>query len=117
MNGKTGAGWDRIFDSLAHDTRRAILNSLVEQQGNASFEEVVALLATSLPEKSREQHSCSCHHVHLPKLDEAELVVWDQDTDRIELTELGDSLPVRVLVRDSPSASQILTQEKIQISD
>lgn len=81
---------DRIYDVLNHDRRRHILRSLLKHQTIA-----LADLAEMLAEQEQEARLpdisentvlrvyTSLHHNHLPKLDNADLIVYDEERELI----------------------------------
>ena len=81
---------DQAFSLLASDERRALLTSLLEANRGMFVEELVDSVATrmdSADEESDQQAlAISLHHVHLPKLAEADVIEWDREHDHVEPT-------------------------------
>lgn len=96
---------DTIFTLLSHDRRRAVLdlllthdraltlsdlrNEVVEWEENAEI--------TEIPGEKVKQVHADLHHVHIPKLVEAGVVIYDTDRNVVEPTEeLGQMEPFLV---------------------
>ncbi len=86
-----GDDWDAVLESLAHDRRRVVLSVLVDHGsaiGRRNLARRTAAREQSVPADSVspddvDDVAASLHHVHLPKLREADLLVDDdQDTIR-----------------------------------
>ena len=92
------AEMDRLFDVLANGERRCVLRSLHDAGGTASFDEVVADVArqtlTRPPTHSdRRRIATSLYHVHLPKLESAELVAGSDPEGDVTLAECVEDVP------------------------
>jgi hypothetical protein len=74
--------YDSAFEALAHEHRRRVLLSLLDEE---SCSAEVALLTETLeaPNRSQERVRTELHHVHLPKLDNLGFVTWDEPTDEV----------------------------------
>ena len=96
MNNRDNAALNALFDCLASSQRRALLASLLARApASATRRELATHLAARSQDKprervsdaEREQAATRLHHVHLPKLEAAELIERDADRDE---TALGD---------------------------
>lgn len=100
---------DHVFAALAHHRRRATLECLQHHQ-----EMALADLADELavrehgmtidgipPDTVRECY-LSLYHCHIPKLADAHLVQYDQDTDLVAITDHGKTA-VAWLADDAPA--------------
>lgn len=69
---------DETFDVLADETCRRVLLALAERepQGDAGFRPREALADG---DDAGDQLQVRLHHVHLPKLEQAELIEWDRE--------------------------------------
>lgn len=90
---------DTIFDLLSKERRRHVLSCLTDHESLAlpnladevaSRESNPAL--SQIPEEDILSIYLSLYHQHIPKLEEANVVVYDQDLDRVALTENADLL-------------------------
>lgn len=85
------------FRVLANEQRRFLLYLLVEHDGSAPADELVARLAgtdvdatadSGLPGRVHRR----MYHNHLPRLAEHGVVEYDRDADTVSLTEVGEAL-------------------------
>lgn len=80
-------GWNAVIANLADVNRRIILAVLADQDGPLSrtelAQEVLTRKSDGDPQSDLETFLISLHHVHLPKLADAELVVYDADTKTV----------------------------------
>ena len=78
---------DAVFDVLADDHRRALL-SYLQDASEASIDELAAVISRqgdAYRQDDREsEHAVRLHHVHLPKLADANLVEYDRRAGRVE---------------------------------
>ena len=86
---------NHLFDALTDGTRRQIVRFLRERSGSVSE----ATLAEGLAGESDDQHAdddsastvrqlrVELRHVHLPKLAESGLVIWDDQSDSVTLSQ------------------------------
>lgn len=81
---------DRLLSMMADQQRRAVLRVLLERSDEAmSVDELVATLTdeeSRSPDDQQEtakKTTISLYHVHLPKLAEAGLVEFDQQSDTV----------------------------------
>lgn len=76
--------WSAVVANLADVDRRIILAILAGQDGplsrNELAQEVLTRKPNGDPQSDMETFLVSLHHVHLPKLTDAELVTYDVDT-------------------------------------
>ncbi|ELZ90307.1 DUF7344 domain-containing protein [Haloferax sulfurifontis] len=92
--------WDRVFDALADPSRRYVLEYLHDRSEPASVWDLAVALAvrtTDLPPDEVdlqvvEQAEVGIVHVHLPKLQAADLV--ESAGDGVSLTEHAETLPL-----------------------
>lgn len=70
-----GTRFDDLLASLAHETRRGVVDAL-DHAGDRGVA-VEDLAAGDSSER------VALHHVHLPRLQEAGVVEWDRDRDRV----------------------------------
>ncbi|MCU4926882.1 hypothetical protein OB905_12980 [Halobacteria archaeon AArc-dxtr1] len=73
---------------LSHRRRRLLLRLMQEFSSPLTAREVAALIANCTYEDPPEDRirvvHISLHHTHLPKLDDADVVAYDQDSGAIE---------------------------------
>jgi len=88
---------DTVCDLLADEQRRLLLQYLHQQTQLCQVEELEDHLMTKCTEEdgsqSNSEHqriTISLHHVHLPKLADASLVMWDSNDGTASLTERGE---------------------------
>lgn len=81
---------DRLYRLLADGERRALLGVLLERDQPVSFE----ALQRRLAERGDSERAVGIRlvHVHLPKLDEADLVDYEGERGRVEATEAAADL-------------------------
>lgn len=80
---------DELYAVLSDSIRRQILRRLVDHEGGYAFGALVSALSDWLDESSKDIRTLDSlrrrlHHVHLPKLADAGLVVWNRSVGRIE---------------------------------
>ena len=79
------------FSALTDPVRRYVLYSLDEQETPVSVDRLVTRVAARhtdsdtdvVDEATLTRIRTALHHVHLPKLDEADYIAWDADTHTI----------------------------------
>jgi len=76
---------DIVVAALANHRRRATLASLWQtQSGTATVEELASAIIEHEDEQSSiPRHTMSLHHVHLPKLADANLITYDPNRGRV----------------------------------
>jgi DNA-binding transcriptional ArsR family regulator len=92
--------WDRVFDALADPSRRYVLEYLHDRSEPATVWDLAVALAvrtTDLPPDEVDvqvvqQAEVGIIHVHLPKLQAADLV--ESGGDGVSLTEHAETLPL-----------------------
>lgn len=93
--------WTPIYESLADDTRRMLLQFLTETTGAVDVVDIVDYLLDvdeqPWTDERAAQLELRLYHVHLPRLADAELVQWDPGQETVSLTDLGLQLPVAIL--------------------
>lgn len=99
---------DTVFDDyvavLANDRRRAIVEILAEEDRSVNLRLLAGWTAAetegvpldALPEESIDRMEVRLHHVHLPKLEEAGVLLYDEAEKRVvpsdELTDAHRAL-------------------------
>jgi DNA-binding transcriptional ArsR family regulator len=75
-----------ILAALASDQRRVLLRQLVQTSGSTSVAEMANRLsnADQRADDDRTRIRAELHHVHLPKLDAADIIEYDADRRLIE---------------------------------
>ena len=95
---------DAIFRALADGQRRALLAYLREAT-EATVEELTAVIEGQASGYRRDDHGSDLvvrlHHVHLPKLADADLVTYDPGSGRVEY--VGGS-EIETLLATAPDA-------------
>ncbi|WP_396610966.1 ArsR family transcriptional regulator [Haloferax sp. S1W] len=92
--------WELVFDALSDSSRRYILQYLYERPGPVPTWELAIALACRTTDRPPdkvdvqivEQAEAGFVHVHLPKLEAANLVEWTED--EVILTEHAETLPL-----------------------
>jgi len=82
------AGTDDLLDTLANADRRFVLAHLSQWETEPSLGSLAAALAADSDDFSHEDARIALHHVHLPKLEAAGLLEYD---DTIELSDQADA--------------------------
>jgi hypothetical protein len=77
---REGRSLDLLFDCLSDERRRRLV-VYMHRSGCDRF--TLDRLATALPGDNRRLRT-QLHHVHLPKLEEAGVVVYDHDDETVE---------------------------------
>lgn len=72
---------DAVFSALAHSIRRDVLSMIVARnpRKGGEFESDDLVESSGEPER----HYLELYHNHLPRLDEAGFIEWNQETDTI----------------------------------
>lgn len=91
---------DLVFDILSNTRRRKVLSYLRQSDGRATVQELAEEIAAlenevQVDELSREQRKrvyVSLYQTHLPKLEEAEIIDYDEEGGEIRLTDRADEL-------------------------
>lgn len=86
---------DAVFAALAHPHRRFLLALLGEPGTEETLTAIAAAIATETEESASapgpgtgiDTIEASLHHVHVPKLDEVDLVAYDRDEQTVTLTD------------------------------
>jgi hypothetical protein len=95
---------DGLFDVFANERRRLSLTELAARGSDLHVETLARRVAAresdvapdAVPQAAMEEVHVSLHHVHLPKLDDADLVEYDRDARRVELRVAPDPLPIAI---------------------
>jgi len=91
---------DDLFELLKNPRRRAVLRFLESTDGNATLSELAEHIAAQendievqqLNAYQRKRVYVALYQCHLPKMDDADIVDYDQDRGDIELREEADQL-------------------------
>ncbi|SEO54144.1 hypothetical protein SAMN04487948_103146 [Halogranum amylolyticum] len=89
-----------IHDILRNDRRRRVIESLCEQDEPLSVRELSETIATAetgerpAPRNVRQSVYVSLHQTHLPKLEELDVVGYDDETKEITLAAAVDDVTV-----------------------
>jgi DNA-binding transcriptional ArsR family regulator len=78
---------DEVLHLLAHPYRRRTVARLSEASGPVSFDELVrdvVEVGASADDATPEDARLAFHHVHLPKLEEHDVVSYDEDARLVE---------------------------------
>lgn len=99
----------RVFDVLSNERRRKALSYLVEHDASVDIDELVSQLASETDIDSREADwsrlELMFHHAHLPKMADAGLVEYDQETASVEKTEMANEMARRLELIADPQVS------------
>jgi hypothetical protein len=87
-DGTSTAETDDLLDTLANADRRFVLAHLSQRETETSLGPLGAALAANSDDLSHEDARIALHHVHLPKLEAAGLLEYD---DTIELSDEADA--------------------------
>lgn len=103
MSGTDGnVDWTTVYEALAHDRRQELLRYLAYTSGPMGLRDLANHLVVeedgNHSDAQLERVHAELHHVHLPKLFEADLVRWEDDGERLSLTPLVYHLPLGVLL-------------------
>lgn len=84
---------DEAYDLLADQHRRQVLLSLHRRDGPRQLPSLATDIAgVSEPTRTAERLYLRLYHAHLPKLEDHDLVTYDDESDLVQLTESGASL-------------------------
>ncbi|AUG47577.1 hypothetical protein BVU17_08625 [Haloarcula taiwanensis] len=116
MSKRETLNWSSVFDCLANDERRAILSFLVDEDGQVTIDDVAGHLAVDGDDDTAVGRArVQLHHVHLPKLNAAGLIVWSRDQGTVRETTLAYQLPVGAITTAPVTTAQ--GTETQQVSD
>lgn len=90
---------DTILDLLSEERRRYVLSCLIDH-GSLALPDLADEIADQefipalpqIPEEDVLRVYLSLYHTHIPKLEEANVVVYDQESDRVAFAENADIL-------------------------
>lgn len=80
-------GWEAVLDNLASKRRRVILATLKDADTALTRDELVQrVVAREYDDTADQQETidevlADLHHIHLPKLEQADLIFYDTDTE------------------------------------
>jgi len=91
---------DEVFDLLSDADRRCALAALRRADGEASLGELASATVAlaedcdreAVTDDQRERTATALHHRHLPRLVEADVVSYDPEAGRVELTDAATEL-------------------------
>lgn len=90
---------DALYELLSHRRRRAILYRLDEREGPVAFSDLSEAIAIgetdsddAVPAETLQRVRISLHHVHVPKLSNADVVAFDRTERTVELLENGRAM-------------------------
>lgn len=75
---------DEVFDTLAHESRRAIIEGL-ERGEQRHLDDLVDLLVDESAAVTRTDVRVALIHNHLPRLQAADVITYDDETQVVEL--------------------------------
>jgi DNA-binding transcriptional ArsR family regulator len=67
---------DDLFDALANETRRRTIRLVADRDGPVDRDEIASALGPAEADRA----GTTLHHVHLPVLDEADVLRYDPET-------------------------------------
>jgi DNA-binding transcriptional ArsR family regulator len=79
-----------VFATLSNGRRRRILRQLLEHDGAMSVAHLAECVTDGEPGSDQEQVSAELHHVHVPKLADANFVT--RDGDAVALADEGEAV-------------------------
>jgi len=89
---------DLLFEALTSPRRRFVLARLQQAGSPLGLSDLADDVAcweldceTPVPNDTKQGIYVSLHHIHLPKLSDAGLIRYDQDTSTVETTEAGEN--------------------------
>lgn len=88
---------DTAFDVLADSKRRQVLEYLDFEDASASLDTLAKYVArrqtnpgcSAVSAETIDSMRTDLHHTHVPKLAQCGMVDYDEDADRVELTDTG----------------------------
>jgi len=103
---------DDVYDLLSNARRRFVLSYLRRADGPVTMSDLAEAVAAwendvtvdDLTDRQRKRVYVSLHQTHLPKLDDASLVRYDQDAGEVQATENIQSINT-YLPGEEPSSS------------
>lgn len=105
--------WSRTFDVLSHRYRRDVLRFVAEaDDGTATVGELGAHLVERAAERTDEPPRCDrimnvLHHVHLPKLADADVVDYDARSQVVKYRQCDRLMDVLECVRIEDTGREI----------
>ncbi|WP_425606668.1 DUF7344 domain-containing protein [Natrinema marinum] len=110
--------WTSVFSALTNEQRRNVIRRLMQTTGTTTLTELAEHLSGDDHIRG-EGSDADClrtelYHVHLPKLADAGLIVWDRSQETASLTTLVSHLPVGVIL---PHPATIKSTARKQSSD
>lgn len=91
---------DTVFDALANEQRRRILFDLAER--NLRDDSPISIDAPPDTTDDGETAGIEEYHVHLPKLDDCDLIDWEPGSNTVEAgNRFAEIAPILELLRDN----------------
>ncbi|WP_336339355.1 DUF7344 domain-containing protein [Haloarcula brevis] len=106
MSKRETVNWSSVFDCLSNDERRAVLDFLVDEDGQVTVDDVAGHLAVDSDDDAVHRARVQLHHIHLPKLNAAGLIVWSRDQGTVRETTLAYQLPVGAITTAPVTAAR-----------
>lgn len=108
---------DAVFDALADQHRRHVLSCLLEEGRAIGLVDLAWAIAeheadgpgTDIAAETVREIETSLYHVHVPKLEAAGVVEYDQDRDLVRASTDADQVDRAVSLADSVVASRETT--------
>lgn len=101
---------DEVHSLVAAQPRRVVLSYLFDANRSATWRELVQASAVALTESAPEELTgteaeeiqIALHHMHLPMLEDHDVITWDVVTGDVALTDKADVLEPYVREVDVP---------------
>lgn len=78
---------DDALEVLSNEERRQITYFLEEEAGSTvEYSDIVDHVARERPEEERQRIRVSMRHIHLPRLDESEVIKYDERSETVRYT-------------------------------
>ncbi|WP_226481054.1 DUF7344 domain-containing protein [Natrinema amylolyticum] len=92
---------DTTFDLLRNRHRRDVVEILAEREASIPLRDLAAAVGAVKPEPESgsvspdrtHEIAALLHHVHLPKLDDADVIDYDTETSTVAPVRTGDLVP------------------------
>ena len=80
-----------VFSALANSRRRTVLRRLLYFEGGLSIAQLAEHVAADTDGDSTRVHT-ELRHLHVPELEDVNLVTYDREDDEIALTDDGNAI-------------------------
>lgn len=98
LSGSLDTDTDTIRAALGDDDRRLLLAVLTEQDGADRLSPLARKIAARTSGPDREEHlRITLYHNHVPRLESAGLLEYDDDRELVELTARGAALAAELV--------------------